>query len=214
MEEVNRKFEEFIKSGKYKDILIMMGNLGKYSLTNQVYILLQNLNTSFVNGMRGWNYLGRSIKKYGFSQVGCPVRIGSTTKEMPVMEIEMRYKKRFESSNDYMTKRRAAYGGITFASLKIALSTKGFHINDESFAINYNLLLENGEYNQLAELLSDKNNLHIIFAKFRGKDKTSMSERNDFGRQSVINSYFALKTRLQGISVPRNLSFMRVFQNL
>lgn len=70
MEEVNRKFEEFIKSEKYKDILIMMGNLGKYSLTNQVYILLQNLNTSFVNGMRGWNYLGRSIKKYGFSQVG------------------------------------------------------------------------------------------------------------------------------------------------
>lgn len=158
--------------------------------------------------------MGRSIKKYGFSQVGCPVRIGSTTKEMPVMEIEMRYKKRFESSNDYMTKRRAAYGGITFASLKIALSTKGFHINDESFAINYNLLMENGEYNQLAELLSDKNNLHIIFAKFRGKDKTSMSERNDFGRQSVINSYFALKTRLHGISVPRNLSLMRVFQDL
>lgn len=94
MEEVNRRFEEFIKSGKYKDVLIMMGNLGKYSLTNQVYILLQNLNTSFVNGMRGWNYLGRSIKKYGFSQGGCPVRIGSTTKEMPVMEIEMRYKKR------------------------------------------------------------------------------------------------------------------------
>jgi|GEM_PF-5251261 len=147
MEEVNRRFEEFIKSGKYKDVLIMMGNLGKYSLTNQVYILLQNLNTSFVNGMRGWNYLGRSIKKYGFSQVGCPVRIGSTTKEMPVMEIEMRYKKGFESSNDYMTKRRAAYGGITFASLKIALSTKGFHINDDSFAINYNLLMENGEYN-------------------------------------------------------------------
>lgn len=34
-----------------------------------------------------------------------------------------------------------------------------------------------------------------------GKDKTSMSERNDFGRQSVINSYFALKTRLQAENV-------------
>lgn len=63
MEEVDKKLEEFIKSGKYKDVLIMMGNLGKYSLTNQVYILLQNPNASFVNGMRGWNYLGRSIKK-------------------------------------------------------------------------------------------------------------------------------------------------------
>lgn len=28
-----------------------------------------------------------------------------------------------------------------------------------------------------------------------------MSERNDFGRQSVINSYFALKTRLQAENV-------------
>lgn len=141
--------------------------------------------------MRGFHSL-YCIKKYGFSQAGCFVRIGSTTKEMPIMEIEIRYKKRFESSNDYMTKRRALYGNISFTILKIALSAKGFHINDESFNANYNLINEKGEFNQLAELLSDKNNLHIIFAKFREKDKTSMSERNDFGRQSVINSYFAL----------------------
>lgn len=64
-----------------------------------------------------------------------------------------------------------------------------------------NLLTEKGEYNQAAELLSDKNNLHIIFAKFRGHDKTVMSERNDFGRQSIINSYFALKTRPQAENV-------------
>ena len=63
MEEVDKKLEEFIRSGKYKDVLIMTGNLGKYSLTNQVYILLQNPDASFVNGMRGWNYLGRSIRK-------------------------------------------------------------------------------------------------------------------------------------------------------
>ena len=40
VEEVDRKLDEFIKSGAYKDVLIMMGNLGKYSLTNQIYILL------------------------------------------------------------------------------------------------------------------------------------------------------------------------------
>lgn len=69
-----------------------------------------------------------------------------------------------------------------------------------------NLLTEKGEYNQVAELLSDKNNLHIIFAKFRGHDKTVMSERNDFGRQSIINSYFALKKdsrlRMSAWSIP------------
>lgn len=62
-------------------------------------------------------------------------------------------------------------------SLKLVLSTKDFHINDQSFAINYNLLMENGEYNQLTELLSNRNNLHIIFAKSCEKDNSSMFEK-------------------------------------
>lgn len=40
-----------------------------------------------------------------------------------------------------------------------------------------NLLMENGEYNQLTELLSNRNNLHIIFAKSREKDNSSMFEK-------------------------------------
>ena len=63
MEDVDKKLEEFIKSGNYKDVLIMMGNLGKYSLTNQIYILLQKPDAVTVNGMRGWNFLGRSVMK-------------------------------------------------------------------------------------------------------------------------------------------------------
>lgn len=61
LEDVDKKLEEFIKSGNYKDVLLMMGNLGKYSLTNQIYILLQKPDAVTVNGMRGWNYLGRSV---------------------------------------------------------------------------------------------------------------------------------------------------------
>lgn len=40
-----------------------------------------------------------------------------------------------------------------------------------------NLLMENGEYNQLTELLYNRNNLHIIFAKSREKDNSSMFEK-------------------------------------
>ena len=40
-------------------------------------------------------------------------------------------------------------------SLKLVLSTKDFHINEQSFAINYNFLMGNGACNQLAELLSN-----------------------------------------------------------
>lgn len=59
--EVDSKLTDFIKSDKYKDVLMAMGNLGKYSLTNQIYILIQNPDAVTVNGMKQWNYLGRSI---------------------------------------------------------------------------------------------------------------------------------------------------------
>lgn len=58
------------------------------------------------------------IKKYGFSQMGCPIRIGTTSRELPQSEIEIRYKKRFESSLDYMLKVYANYGDISFNSLQ------------------------------------------------------------------------------------------------
>lgn len=40
------------------------------------------------------------IKKYGYSQSGCPIRIGTSCKELSVEEINLRYQKRFETSND------------------------------------------------------------------------------------------------------------------
>lgn len=61
IESTGKKLHEFIKAGKYKEILMMMANLGKYSLTNQIYILLQNPQATRVNTMRNWNYEGRSI---------------------------------------------------------------------------------------------------------------------------------------------------------
>ncbi len=62
MQDVDNKLLDFINSDKYKDVLLMMGNLGNYSLTNQICILIQNENATTVNGMKQWNYLGRSIK--------------------------------------------------------------------------------------------------------------------------------------------------------
>lgn len=63
MADVDRKLESFIKEGNYKDVLLMMGNIGKYSITNQIYILLQKPDAITVNGVRGWNFLGRKVRK-------------------------------------------------------------------------------------------------------------------------------------------------------
>lgn len=58
---IDGELERFIKEGKYKDVLIMMGNLGRYSLNNQIYIVMQNPNAKTVHGMRQWNRLGRHV---------------------------------------------------------------------------------------------------------------------------------------------------------
>lgn len=65
MEEITKQIDErlhdFIKEGKYKEVLISMGNLGKYSLNNQVYILIQCPEAKTVHGLRKWNSLGRHV---------------------------------------------------------------------------------------------------------------------------------------------------------
>lgn len=136
------------------------------------------------------------IKKYGFSQVGCPIRIGTSCKELSVEEINLRYQKRFASSNDFMLEIPAGYGDISFNTLQIELCNKGYHVNQLSFEENYHLRTKDGEYNQLAELLSDNNNTHLIFVKFRGEKKTSISERSNYGGVSLLSSYRQIKDRL------------------
>lgn len=80
--EIDEKLTEFIKSDKFKDVLAMMGNLGRYSFTNIIYILLQKPDAMTVNGMKQWNYLGRSIKPGEKS-----IRIFAPIKETVIQEV-------------------------------------------------------------------------------------------------------------------------------
>ena len=53
-----------------------------------------------------------------------------------------------------------------------------------------------GSYNLLAELLSDKNSIPLIFVKFLGDNKATISQRSDYGDQSILLGYQKLKDRL------------------
>lgn len=132
-------------------------------------------------------------KKYGFSSAGCTIRIGTTCKEMTSEQIKIRYEKKF-IDNEYMIKKRANYYDLSFRELKIYYSEKGYRLDDKSFETNFNLRNENGEYNLLAELLSDRNNIPFIFVKFHGINKASISERNDYGYGCILTTYKKLKT--------------------
>lgn len=135
-------------------------------------------------------------KKYGFSTSGCYIRVGTTCREMTIEQIHIRYENNFIDS-EYMLKKRAGMLGLTFRELKIYYTEKGYHLDENSFEKNLSLHNEKGEYNLLAELLSDRNNIPFIFVKFQGLDKSAISERSDYGYGCLLTTYEKLKTRLR-----------------
>lgn len=139
-------------------------------------------------------------KKYGFSSTGCTIRIGTTCKEMTTEQIKIRYEKKF-IDNECMIKKKSNSSDLSFRELKIYYSEKNYHLENKSFETNLNLRNEAGEYNLLAELLSDKNNVPFIFVKFQGQNKASISERSDYGYGCILTTYGKIKNRLKAENI-------------
>ena len=148
-----------------------------------------------VNVSRGIKHI-YCQKKYGFSSVGCTIRVGTTCREMTPEQIRIRYESKFIAS-EYMLKKRASQQDLTFKELKIYYSEKDYYLDDKTFEANLNLKNQKGEYN----LLADRNNIPLIFVKFRGKDKAAISERSDYGYRCIITSYDKTKNRLQSENI-------------
>lgn len=134
-------------------------------------------------------------KKYGYSSVGCTIRVGTSCREMTQDQIKNRYEKKF-FNKDILISSKSTFPNLSFKTLKIYYSTRGFHLDDQNFEANLSLKNENGEYNKMAELLSDKNDISLIFVKFSGEDKTSISQRSDYGNQCILFAYEQLKNRI------------------
>lgn len=135
------------------------------------------------------------IKKYGFSSVGCPIRVGSTCREMTEEQIANRYKLKF-LNNDLITEAVTNLPLLSFRSLKQYYLDKGYRLNDDNFETNLYLIAPSGKYNIMGELLSDNNRYSLIYVKFRGLDKASISQRTDYGQRSLIFAYEQLMNRI------------------
>lgn len=61
--DIDDSLVKFIKEGKYKEVLMAMGNLGRFSFNNQMYILTQYPTSKTLYGLKKWNSLGRHINK-------------------------------------------------------------------------------------------------------------------------------------------------------
>lgn len=135
------------------------------------------------------------IKKHGFSSNGCLIRIGSSCRSMSESQINERYKLRF-FDDDIIVSSSTNLESLSFFTLKNSYLEVGLRLNDDSFETNLKLINSRGKYNIMAELLSDNNRFSLIFVKFNGLNKASISQRSDYGDKSIIFGYRQLMNRI------------------
>lgn len=62
-ESTQAKLREYVKAGKLKEVLIAMGNLGRYSIDNAFLIKSQMPTAKSCQGVKAWNQMGRHVRK-------------------------------------------------------------------------------------------------------------------------------------------------------
>ena len=60
---------------------------------------------------------------------------------------------------------------LSFLTLKNYYLEQGYKLNEDTFESNLKLINSSGQYNIMAELLSDNNRFSLIFVKFSGTTK-------------------------------------------
>lgn len=81
------------------------------------------------------------------------------------------------------------YQDLTFEKLLIYYAAKGITLNEKTFKKNLGLLLDDGRYNILAQLLSDNSHFTLRVAIFSGKSKADkLFSVREFGFQCILYS--------------------------
>lgn len=70
---------------------------------------------------------------------------------------------------------------LSFGQLRTLYAIKGLSVNDSEFEWNTGLRMQNGNYNYLAELMADVNDISIKVVAFAGRDKSVVKKRNEYG---------------------------------
>ncbi len=138
------------------------------------------------------------LKKYGMTEKGCYLRIGSVSESMPQEMIEAFYGKRIRNTIGRIESPRH---DLTFEQLKIYYDTKNLQLNN-AFMKNLELLTPDGKPNYAAYLLADENGASFQIAKYAGADRIDLIENRDYGRCSLIK---ALKAMLDRVNVENTI---------
>jgi predicted HTH transcriptional regulator len=138
------------------------------------------------------------LKKYGLTEKGCFLRVGSATEPMNKDLIESFYGKRVRNTIGRMDSPRT---DLSFEQLRIYYDTKGLELN-EHFMKNLELLTPENKPNYAAYLFADENGASFQIAKYAGSDRVDLIENRDYGRCSVIK---AVKGMLDRVDVENTI---------
>lgn len=124
------------------------------------------------------------IKRYGLSEKGAFIRVGSSSEPMPTRQIEQLFAKRTRHSISNIKSKKQE---LNFQQLHIYYQGIGKVLNDQ-FAKNLELLTEDHSYNYVAYLLNDVNTISVKVARYNGMDRVDLSESNEYGYESIIKA--------------------------
>lgn len=122
--------------------------------------------------------------KYGMTNKGCFIRVGTAAEPMSQNMIEKQFARRVRNSiGEIMSSRQ----DLSFAQLRIYYEEKGFSLND-NFVKTLDLCNSEGKFNYFANLLSDNSNVSFKVAKYSSLDRVDLIENNEYGYCSVIKA--------------------------
>jgi len=134
------------------------------------------------------------LKKYGMSEKGCFIRLGSAAEPMSQKLIEELFASRTRNS---IGKIKAHRQDLNFEQLHIYYQEKQKPLNKQ-FRKNLELTTTDGDLNYAAYLLADENNLSVKVAKYKGDTRVDLMESNEYGYCSLVK---ATKSVLDKISL-------------
>lgn len=122
--------------------------------------------------------------RYGLSEKGCFMRVGTAAEPMTNEQIEDLFARRVHNTLKNVVSPRQ---DLTFAQLKIYYTEKGFQLND-NFIRSLDLMTDEGKYNYVAYLLADENGNSMKLAKYAGKDRCDLVSNNEYGYCCLITA--------------------------
>lgn len=135
------------------------------------------------------------LRKFGMSEKGCFIRIGSASEPMPQRMIEELFARRTRNS---ISRIRSPRQDLSFEQLRIYYQEAGFALNDK-FAANLELLIDDGAYNYAAYLLADQNGNSVQVAKYAGTDRIDLLDSKDYGFCCLVKTCKQVLDRLEGV---------------